>query len=326
MAFRRRDSRNPHSSADAYRSLRNPASPLDFQDQDPSPPVTHHGRLSSSEDDTMVPPTPFSPDYAHVNERTALNPATPTRSGRPVSGGDSDSGVPLSPPRPFFLGSSRTDTSDRGSWSSTATLEPVSDSDVGSSESVPRLQTVGAVRRPTVRTTSPTPAAVTTKRSSNGQTVVVGGASKAARAAMRYANASRERAGSVTSQMSTSTSGGAPPIPPPPSASLRARNQHRRRSSTADNASIVTTTSNSHQGPEKTDTLSAEPNPFDTPTSSVYVPTGVNNTPTTEAPGPVQAQETVDSHPLAACYPGRCPRCCSYARICTCTHFSSEIE
>lgn len=304
MAFRRRESRNNYSSADAYRSLHNSADAFEFHDQDPSPPIPHHGRLSSSEEDTTVPPTPFSPNYNEMDERTALNPGAPTRPGRPVSAGDSDlEAAPLRPPRPFFLGNPRRDSSDRGSWSSTATLEPLSDSDVGSTESVPRLQSVHAPRRPTVRTTGQTATPAAARRSSNGQNVLVGGGSKAARAAQRYANSNRERSASG-SQTSTSGSGdGKPPVPPPPPESLRTRNQHRRRSSTAadDNASVGHTTSNSLQGAGKTDTLSAEPNPFDTPTSSVYAPSGVNITPM-GAPGPAQAQaqEVNDPAPTSA--------------------------
>ena len=186
----------------------------------------------------MPPSALFPPDHTHVTERTALNPVTPTRSRMPTSTGDSDmEDTPLSPPRPFFLGNPRSDSGDRGSWSSTATLEPVSDNDIGSTESVPRLQTVGAARRPTVRTTT---TAAATKRSNNGQPVIVGGGSKAARAAMRYSNSNRDGASSPSSQMSTSPTGGKPPVPPPPPASLRARIEHRRRSSTVeDNASAV---------------------------------------------------------------------------------------
>ncbi|THH01975.1 hypothetical protein EW026_g834 [Hermanssonia centrifuga] len=114
MAYRRSSGR-AYSSADAYRSLHNPAYSPTTPTTPASPPSSnshaHHSSSSEEEAAHLTSPMPRS--------------ASPSQEDHYPNRDNS----PLSPPRPFFLANSKKQSSDRNSWSTNDSLEPASDSD-----------------------------------------------------------------------------------------------------------------------------------------------------------------------------------------------------
>lgn len=119
MAYRRRDSARGHSSADAYRSARS-----QFANRTPSASSAHPPPGAAP----AVPSPPSSEEGAHLTSPAHYSPDIErTDSPSPYS---DDAQEPLAPPRPFFLGGTRKDSSassDRNSWNSSSQMADSSD-------------------------------------------------------------------------------------------------------------------------------------------------------------------------------------------------------